>query len=110
VVILQEILLLCKPAPAKKRICLGSECQKKPLADSDALGLIRKTHDFAAAKAAVCARLTLGCFFVRASLEKENNMRGFHQAIAELFDAGLARDGARSFSTKTITKKTTKQV
>jgi hypothetical protein len=98
------------PHPAKKRICLGTKCQKRPFADSDALGLIRKTHAFAAAATAVCARLTLGCFFVRASLEKENNMRGFHQAIAELFDVGLARDGARLFSAKTTSKKTTKQV
>jgi hypothetical protein len=74
------------------------------------LGLIRKTHAFAAAATAVCARLTLGGFFVRASFEKENNMRGFRQAIAELLDAGLARDGARLFSVKTISKKTTKQV
>jgi hypothetical protein len=37
-------------------------------------------------------------------------MRGFSQAIAELFVAGLARDHARLFSAKTTAKKTTKQV
>ncbi len=37
-------------------------------------------------------------------------MRGFRQAIVELFAAGLARDAARLFSAKTTSKKTTKQV
>jgi hypothetical protein len=37
-------------------------------------------------------------------------MRGFSQAIVELFVSGLAREHARLFSAKTATKKTTKQV
>ena len=53
--------------------------------------------------------LTLQLFPLRARSEKEKTMRGFGQTRFDQVVAGLARDNARLFSTKTA-KKTTKQV